>query len=458
LRTNLPELNSARRLVNQKSNNRFILNIYKTEEIMEYNNIISAEDRVTLEVTVDNLSPENGALIAPVWFGLHNGSFDTFEPNQTASSGVMYLAEEGITGLENTVPGVVEALIAMGLDVADVPPAENTLAGIFAASDAATNGGTQGVLDNPDSPLGIFPGNSFSTTIDIDSANLANNRFFNYAAMFFPSNDAFIANDRAIELFDAEGNFIGTDIVITGDRVWDAGTEVNDENPNNVPFTLDLIGNGIDENVTIQSHQGFQPAGSGGVLDANGGFFANADFTDSEDPIARISINPLINGTAESDLIFGSSNRERIVGFAGNDLIVGDYGNDTLEGGEGDDRLFGEQGDDYLLGNIGRDFIVGDVGNDLIDGGEGDDVLWGNLDADRFVVRAGNGLDTILDYENGVDTLVLADGLEYNNLTITQGVGEVVLQITDTGENLVSLAGITASDITIEDFASSIEL
>ena len=426
---------------------------------MSYDNIISSQEQVTLEVTVENLSPENGGLITPVWFGFHDGSFDTFEVGEPASSGVMYLAEEGvITGLEDTVPGLVDALIEIGLDPEVVPPQENTLGGIFADSSAAQNGGTQGVVTSVESPLGIFPGDSLSVTTDIDVNNLANNRFFNYGAMFVPSNDSFVANDEAIELFDAEGNFIGEDIIVTRNDVWDAGTEVNDENPDNIPFTLDLVGNRIDENGTVQSFQGFQSPGSGGVLDFGNGVFANADFTASEAPIARISINPVINGTAENDLILGSSNREKIRGFEGNDLIFGENGNDTIEGGTGDDRIFDGEGDNNLLGGSGGDLIVGGDGSDLIDGGDGNDILSGQSGADQFVIANAVGQDLILDYEDGVDSLVLAGGLEFGDLTITQGVGQVWLEITDTGEDLASLIGVNASDLEIEDFTTSVEL
>ena len=421
-------------------------------------NFINAQSaNITLEVTVENLSPENGAAITPVWFGLHDGSFDTFEVGEAASSGVMYLAEDGVTGLEPTIPGVVEALIELGLNPEDLPPQEQTIAGIFADSSAAANGGTQGLVDSPESPLGIAPGQSLSATVEISRNNLGNNRFFNYGAMFFPSNDAFVANDDAIELFDEYGNFVGEDIIITGNDVWDAGTEVNDENPNNVPFGFDAVGDGIDENGTVQAHQGFQEPGTGGVLDFGGGAFANADFTNSDAPIARIRINPVINGTDDSDFIFGSKNREKIRGYDGNDFIFSRNGDDTVEGGAGRDRIFGNRGDDYLLGEGGRDKIFGGAGDDVIDGGLGNDRIWGNSGADQFVLRESNGRDTIFDYRDGVDSFVLADGLVFDDLTITQGVGRSVIEITDTSEKLATLIGVNASELGIEDFNTAIE-
>ena len=415
---------------------------------------VPSESNITLEVTVENLEPENGAFVTPVWFGFHDGSFETFEVGESASSGIMYVAEEGITGLENTVPGVVETLLEMGLDPADVPPTESTIAGIFADSEAGENGGTQGLVDSPENVAGLAPGDSLSVTVDIDSDNLANNRFFNYAAMFFPSNDGFVANSEGIEIFDEDGNFIGQDIIITGNDVFDAGTEVNDENPANVPLTLDLIGNGIEENGVIQPHPGLQPPGSGGVLDFANGLFANSDFTDLDAPIARISINPVINGTADNDLLLGENSLERINGFEGNDLIFSQDGDDTLDGGAGEDRLFGNDGNDYLLGSDGDDYLVGGDGDDLIDGGAGDDYLVGNFDADRFVLRMGDGQDTIFDYEDSVDSLALADGLEFEQLTIIQGVGEAIISVTETNEELAILTNANINDITIEDFIS----
>ncbi|MDJ0745656.1 MAG: spondin domain-containing protein [Xenococcaceae cyanobacterium MO_167.B27] len=424
---------------------------------MNYNNIVLPKQQVTLEVTVENLSPENGGVITPVWFGLHDGSFDTFEVGEAASSGVMYIAEDGVTGLEGTVPGVVEALIEAGLDPADLPPQEATLGGIFADSSAAANGGTQGIVDSAESPLGVAPGQSLSVTVDINSNNLANNRFFNYAAMFFPSNDGFVANDDAIELFDEKGNFVGTDILVTRNEVWDAGTEVNEETPESVPFSLDVTGDGIDENGTVQSHQGFLQPGSGGVLDYNDGVFANAEFTNSDDPIARIIINPVINGTDDSDLIFGTKNREKIRGFEGDDLILSRRGDDTVEGGAGSDRIFGQRGDDYLLGDSGDDVIRGGAGDDVIDGGLDDDKIWGNSGADQFVLRASDGQDTIFDYKDGVDSFVLADGLVFEDLTITQGAGRVELEITDTQKELATLIGVSANDLGAEDFITTTE-
>lgn len=235
----------------------------------------------TLRITVENLTPTNGAVVTPLWFSLHDGSFDSFDVGAAASSGIMNLAEDGITGLEGTVPGLVDFLLANGLDPSVVPAPEDTIAGIFANSSAGINGGVQGIVvsPNPSNPIAIAPGLTASTTIKVN--NRAQNRFFSYGAMLIPSNDGFFANGNplGIEIFDASGKFQGAEFIVRRSQVWDAGTEVNDELPTSVPLTLDVVGQGTPETNVVRSHPGFLPPGGGGLADipAFANFFPNPD-------------------------------------------------------------------------------------------------------------------------------------------------------------------------------------
>ena len=73
------------------------------------------------------------------------------------------------------------------------------------------------------------PGFSSTEMVYLDAAQ---HRYLSYAAMLLPSNDAFVANDNpaAYAIFDAEGHFAGPlNINISGQQVWDAGTEANTE-------------------------------------------------------------------------------------------------------------------------------------------------------------------------------------------------------------------------------------
>lgn len=210
-----------------------------------------------VKVRVENLSPQNGTYITPMWVGFHDGTFDTYDIGSSASPELERLAEDGNTG---------------------------PLSGMFATSGAGT-------VDDVIAPGGPFaPGASKSRTYLLDGS-MATNRYFSYASMVIPSNDAFIANGNpmAHEVFDGSGNFVGADFIVMGSEVLDAGTEVNDEIPMNTAFFGQTAPNtGTDEGGTVQLHPGYMAPGNGGILDDP--MFANADFTQPGYQVARITI------------------------------------------------------------------------------------------------------------------------------------------------------------------------
>ena len=123
-------------------------------------------------------------------------------------------------------------------------------------------------------------------------------------------------------------------------------------------------------------------------------------------------------GTADADLVLGFAGDDALDGLAGADDLYGGAGADHLAGGAGADLLFGEAGrdllrggadDDTLAGGAGVDVLVGGDGADRMDGGADADVLIGGADADIFTYGGGN--DVVMDFQLGVDTLVLADGV-----------------------------------------------
>ena len=123
------------------------------------------------------------------------------------------------------------------------------------------------------------PGMSRSVTVTVDASD-PKNRFMSFASMVIPSNDAFIGNDdpKAYPLFDAEGSFVGQSIRRMGSEVYDAGSEVNDEQPEHTAFFGQMTpDSGEAEDGVIHSHMGFLPKGDGGILDDP--MFAEADFT-----------------------------------------------------------------------------------------------------------------------------------------------------------------------------------
>ncbi|MCH6258507.1 spondin domain-containing protein [Puniceicoccaceae bacterium K14] len=156
----------------------------------------------SIKITVENLSPDDGIWFTPVFLGFHDGSFDTFDAGSAASGSIEALAEGGDTsGLMGDIGSVSGAI------------------GHTLVQDT-TAMGPPGVLFNP--------GSSNSYTFDLDSTD---NRYFSFASMLLPSNDAFFGNDDAMgyELFDINGDFnYGFEVNIYGSDIWDSGTEEND--------------------------------------------------------------------------------------------------------------------------------------------------------------------------------------------------------------------------------------
>jgi len=150
---------------------------------------------VQVQVTVENLSPDNSITFAPLRIGFNNGTYDSFDAGSTAGSAIISIAEGG--------------------SGADWFPA-------FAAADASATLGT--VVSNPAGPL--LPGATASGVFWVDPGV---NRFFTFGAMVVPSNDYFIGNDSPTQyqLFDADGNLAIASITQTASDIWDAGSEVD---------------------------------------------------------------------------------------------------------------------------------------------------------------------------------------------------------------------------------------
>lgn len=213
-----------------------------------------------LTVTVENLSPAGGTFLTPVWFGFHDGSFDLFNPGSAASAHLERMAEDG-----------------------DLAP----LRGAFAAASAQFRDGVvigpAGAASGP-----LDPGETASMNISVDATN---GRYFSFASMVIPSNDAFIGNADpfAYAAFDVNGVFNPFSFIVLGAHVWDAGTEVNDEIPANTAFFGQAAPDvGVTENGVVRLHGGFIPGGA--IL--SDPMFANADFTASGYQVLRVTVVP----------------------------------------------------------------------------------------------------------------------------------------------------------------------
>lgn len=76
----------------------------------------------------------------------------------------------------------------------------------------------------------------------------------------------------------------------------------------------------------------------------------------------------------------------------------------------------GTNHDDVIYGGSGNDIIYGKDGDDTLIGGKGDDELWGEEGNDIIVWNEGDGFDTVIDYNAGVNTVRFGAGITFEQL------------------------------------------
>lgn len=140
------------------------------------------------------------------------------------------------------------------------------------------------------------------------------------------------------------------------------------------------------------------------------------DYTDSDGDRGTFSQIEGVIGSSHGDSFDATLDASGVSlsGMGGNDTLLGGSGDDILFGGDGDDVLTGADGADVILGDAGADTISAGSGNDYIEAGTGDDLLFGGGGDDYFTYNAGDGLDTISDFNRG-NSGALLDGDVNNN-------------------------------------------
>jgi Ca2+-binding RTX toxin-like protein len=128
--------------------------------------------------------------------------------------------------------------------------------------------------------------------------------------------------------------------------------------------------------------------------------------------------NDTLYGSTGVDQFLGGSGDDTLLGRRGDDVLSGGEGNDLVKGGAGNDVLNGDAGEDNLHGGGGRDVLRGGEGNDVLEGGNGHDLIRGDAGSDlltggrgrdTFFFAAGDGNDTISDFDLNRDAIGLID-------------------------------------------------
>ncbi|MEO0887157.1 MAG: glycerophosphodiester phosphodiesterase, partial [Cyanobacteria bacterium J06648_10] len=218
-------------------------------------------------------------------------------------------------------------------------------------------------------------------------------------------------------------------------------------NDNNYPFSTGRSDTEIDNNEIIQIKLS-EPLNLDPRLGVDGfvdGGVETITGNDTDEILAGGPGNQIIRGEGGDDVLRGDlNNRDAQVGVGGDDIIYGGAGNDRIGGKGGNDRLFGDAGDDQIWGDDGDDLIYGGLGNDTLTG----DDFSGGQGADTFVLAAGEGTDTIVDFEVGTDLIGLAGGLTFGQLTLADS------EIRLGEEVLASLNGVETSTLTDANFTA----
>lgn len=163
----------------------------------------------------------------------------------------------------------------------------------------------------------------------------------------------------------------------------------------------------------------------------------------------------LSNGSDEARLdgsvttIYTLDGKDKVMGSGANETAFLGEGNDYAALLGGNDALYGEGGNDTLLGGYGSDTLFGGTGSDKLTGGAGSDQLTGSWGADQFIFDTHSGTDTITDFQNGSDRIVLNDATFADVSVQMQGMNTV---ITVGGGTTIILANFAQNLLDINDF------
>ncbi|WP_062212860.1 calcium-binding protein [Aureimonas sp. AU12] len=195
----------------------------------------------------------------------------------------------------------------------------------------------------------------------------------------------------------------------------------------------------------------------GGNLDLSNTNLANITLvrgTDGADTIIGHNVVNTANSTVRGITIDGKGGDDKITGSEQADNLTGGDGADTLQGRDGNDYLTGGNGNDVVIGGNGVDQLLGGAGQDILAGQAGNDQLTGGTEADQFYFNLNGGQDIIVDFQDGIDKIVL--GADVKNISLFSSNGSAALDLFDatssTPHTYVLLQGVSASQIDGSDF------
>ncbi|MEO1519393.1 MAG: calcium-binding protein [Cyanobacteria bacterium J06633_2] len=234
-------------------------------------------------------------------------------------------------------------------------------------------------------------------------------------------NDTYIVDSSDDSIIETSGG--GTDDTINATASFDLGLRGQQVENLVLQGTANINGLGNESDNLIIGNSGNNILSGGGGNDELRGGLGNDTYRDVDlsDTIVESSGEGI--DTIETGLTFSlrDAQFEAIienlvltgtddVDGTGNTLdntIQGNGSANSLSGREGADVLNGLGGNDRLIGGIGTDTLSGGSGDDVLIGGDGADTLTGNSGSDQFTFASIDAVDTITDFEQLSDVIVL---------------------------------------------------
>jgi Ca2+-binding RTX toxin-like protein len=238
--------------------------------------------------------------------------------------------------------------------------------------------------------------------------------------------------DQTITILRSGGGSLAESDIVSAGFDWVTPIVIPAE-PTDLLLTGDIDDNilvGHSGNDTLYGGDGNDTlTGGAGADDLNGG--SGVDTVSYADATSRVNLDLRSRGTYGDAANDTFTSIENVTASAHDDYVYGDSGNNVIDGGAGDDRLRGHNGNDTLIG------------------GAGDDNLSGGSGADTFVFGAFGGVDTVIDYLDGVDVLRITESISFGDLSITQDGTSVSIGY---GSGGIVLENTHISEITADDF------
>lgn len=181
---------------------------------------------------------------------------------------------------------------------------------------------------------------------------------------------------------------------------------------------------------------------------------------DGGDNIFSLSGSDVVDAGDGGDNIFAYFGNGTVVNAgAGDDNVFGGTGNSVLNGDNGNDIIVGGVGNEVINGGAGNDMLMGNAGNDVLAGGQGNDQLFGGMGSDTFVFKAGDGKDTVFDFQASghshdvieLDSHAFADfAALMQSGAVHDAAGGAQIEYAD-GSSL-TLVGVTKASLKVDDF------